>query len=259
MTTPLDPPLDPDPRLSQPESPASSSEPQRPRRVLFSALIALGAVLIAGGGAATIRELTRSATPAEAAAALQQEIGTRWERLPAGKIFPATISYPDADGNPTVAHLVGIAPPASCRAALGATGYANFRRYGCATILRATYVDGSGALVATVGIAVVRTPTAAGKAATIAASLGANDGLDTVAFGGTISGQFADTARGIQGGIARGPYVFLFTAGFADGQPGVAALQQDAALTAFGTGVDTGLAAVLTRHGKPCQMKDIKC
>jgi hypothetical protein len=266
MTTPSDPfdPFDPGLGLSQPvpeQDPQASRSVQRrrPRRVLSVALIALAAVLIAGGAAALARELTRHATPAEAAAALQREIATRWERLPAGKIFPATVRYQDAAGNSMVAHQVGIAPPASCRAALEPTGYGLLRGLGCATVLRATYVDESGGLATTVGVAVLRSPSAARRAANDAVSLAPSDGLHAVAFGGTITDQFGDAARGIQGGLAGGPYVFLYTAGFTDGLPGTAAAQQQAELQAFGTGVDTGLQAVLTGHGKPCNMKDIKC
>jgi hypothetical protein len=264
MTTPLEPPLDPGLGLSQPEPAVIPGEPRpsprpRRRRALFVALIALGAVLIAGGGAALVRELTRSATPAEAAAALQQEIATRWERLPAGKIFPATIIYPDSENNSMFARLVGIAPPASCRTALGAGGFANLRHLGCTTILRATYVDASGALATTVGVAVLKSPSAGRQAALIADSQGLSDGLHVVTFGGTTAAQFGDAARGLQGGLAAGSYILRYTVGFTDGQPGVAAQQQDALLANFGDGVSTGLRVALIEHGNPCEMKDIKC
>lgn len=258
MTTPLDP-VDPGLGLSQPAEASPRAQRRRPRRVVFVALVAAGAVLIAGGGAALFRELTRSATPAEAKAALQQEIATRWERLPAGKIFPATIRYQDAEGNPMLARLVGIAPPASCRAALEPAGYRLVRGLGCATMLRATYVDQSGALAITVGIAVLRSPAAARQAASIVLSLAPGDGLHALTFGGTIADQFGDAARGVQGGLPGGRYAFLFTAGFTDGQPSTAATQEQAELQSFGNSVDTGLQVVLTGHGNPCRMKDIKC
>jgi len=256
MTTPLDPGLG----LSQPEPEASPSvQRRRPRRVLFVALITLGVVLIAAGGAALGRELTRKATPAEEAAAMQQEIASRWERLPAGRIFPATVSYSDFAGNKMLARLVGISPPVSCRAAFEPAGYAIVRGLGCATILRATYVDASGALVTTVGVAVLRSPDAAFKAANIDVMKGPGDALRAVTFGGTIAGQFGDAARGAQGAAAGGPYLFLYTAGFTDGLPATAAAPQQEELSAFGRGVDIGLQSVLTGHGKPCDMKDIKC
>jgi hypothetical protein len=262
MTTPLDPGFglfEPEPE-PEPEPEASPSVPRRrPRKVLFVAFVALGAVLIAGGAATLFRELTRKATPAEANAALQLEIATRWERIAAGKIFPATIRYSDSSGNSTVAHLVGIAPEASCRAALEPASYALVRGLSCATMLRATYIDDSGALATTVGVAVLRSPAAATQAANDAVSLAPSDGLHAVTFGGTTSDQFGDAARGTQGGLAGGPYIFLYTAGFTDGQPGTAAAQQEAELMSLGQGVDTGLKAVLTGHGKPCNMKDIKC
>ena len=260
MTTPLDP----GPGLSQPEpepDPEASPSPQRrpPHQVWFLALIALGAVLIASGAAALINELTRPPSAAEAAAALQQEIATRWERLPAGKIFPATIRYQDSDGNWMVAHRVGIARPASCRAALDSAGDKLVRGLGCATILRATYVDASGALATTVGVAVLRSPAEARQAARIAVSLAPSNGLHAVTFGGTVAGEFGDAARGMQGGVAGGPYIFLYTTGFTDGQPSTAAAQRRADLVSFGAGVDAGLRVVLTGHGEPCEMKDIRC
>jgi hypothetical protein len=268
MTTPLDPGyglFEPEPEPEpeherEPEPEASPSVPRRrSRRVVFVALLTVGALLIAGGAAALVRELTRHATPAEATAALQQEIASRWQRLPAGKIFPATVRYQDADSNSLLARLVGIAPPASCQSALEPAGYSLVRGLGCATMLRATYVDASGALAITVGIAVMRSPREARLAASDALSMAPGDGLHALTFGGTITDQFGDAARGIQGGLAGGPYVFLFTAGFTDGQPTTAAAQQETELQTFGNTLVPGLEVVLTGHGKPCNMKDIKC
>jgi hypothetical protein len=261
MTTPLDPGFglfEPEPEPGPAPEASPSEPPRRPRRVLFVAFIALGAVLIAGGAATLYRELTRAATPAEANAAVRQEIATRWERIPAGKIFPATVSYTDPQGDTMIARLVGIAPPASCSVALEAESNADLRGLGCATILRATYVDASGALAATVGVAVLRSPSSAVKASSIG-TLGPGNGLHAVPFAGTITGQFGDAARGMQGAAAGGPYLFLYTAGFTDGLPGPAAAGQQGELTSFGSGVDAVLQAVLTGHGKPCTMKDIKC
>lgn len=260
MTTPFDPGYG----FSQPEpQPDPAARPRaarrRPRRVLFVALLTIGVLLIAGGAAALVRELTRAATPAETSAALQQEIATRWERLPAGKIFPATTHYSDAAGNVMLARLVGIAPPASCRAGLEPSDYKLVRGLGCATMLRATYVDASGTLAITVGIAVLRSPAAARQASNIAVSLAAGDGLHALTFSGTITDQFGDAARGVQGGLAGGPYAFLYTAGFTDGQPTTAAVQEQDELQSFGNSVATGLEGALTGHGKPCNMKDITC
>lgn len=260
MTTPLDPGLwlgQPEPE-PEPEYPPTAQR-RRPRRVLFVALIAIGVLLIVGGVGALGREMTRAATPAEASAALQKEIATRWERLPAGKIFPATVGYTDAEGTSRVARLVGIAPRASCQAALGAAGYAVVHGLGCAAILRATYIDGSGALAATIGIAVLRSPAAAQQAWSSVPTLSTVDGLRSVPFSGTAADQFGDPARGTQGGMASGPYLYLYTAGFTDGLPAAAAADQQSELNAFGTGVDVSLEAVLTGHSAPCTMKDIAC
>jgi len=239
---------------------ASPSVPRRrSRRVVFVALLVVGVLLIIGGAGALVREMTRKATTTEANAAMQLEIASRWQRLPAGKIFPATLPYQDSDSNTLDARLVGIAPPESCQAALEPAGYQLVRGLGCATMLRATYVDASGAIAITVGIAVLRSPRAARLAASDAVSLAPGDGLHALTFGGTITDQFGDAARGVQGGLSSGPYTFLFTDGFTDGQPTTAAAQEETELQSFGNTLIPGLESVLTGHGKPCNMKDIKC
>jgi len=256
MTTPLDP----GPWVSQPEPTASPSVPRRrSRRVVFVALLVVGVLLIAGGAAALVRELTRKATTAEANAALQIEIASRWERLPAAKIFPATLPYQDSESNTMDARLVGIAPPASCQAALEPAGYQLVRGLGCTTMLRATYVDASGAIAITIGIAVLRSTRAARLATSDAVSLAPGDGLHALTFGGTVTDQFGDAARGVQGGLSSGPYAFLFTAGFTDGQPTTAATQEETELQSIGNTLVPALESVLTGHGKPCNMKDITC
>jgi hypothetical protein len=53
----------------------------------------------------------RRPTQAQISAAGQREFTVLWQRLPAGKIFPASVGYVNSLGAKTTATLVGIAPP----------------------------------------------------------------------------------------------------------------------------------------------------
>lgn len=257
MTTPLDPEL---PWLRPPEPVVHRhARRRRQRRLPVIVLLVLGLACLAAGGVVLVRELTRAPTRAEQATALQREIATRWQRLSAGQVFPATLSYQDATGDSVVARRVGIAPPAACRSALEPGAYQQVRGLGCVTILRATYVGAGGALASTVGVVVMRSPAAAQQARDALVPLRAGAGVHAVPFPGTITAQFGDAARGADSGQAAGPYLVLYTAGFTDGLPGAAATVEQDELVAFGSGLAGGLQTVLTGHGSPCRMKDIEC
>jgi hypothetical protein len=260
MTTPLDPELA-GPAAGDPG--VSSGGRRHSRRLLMLiTLTVVGLVGIAGGGAGLGLELTRTATPAEQAAAVQQEAATRWQRLPAGGVFPAQLAYGyefTFGTSRTTATLVGIAPPASCLAALEPTAYRVVRPFGCTTVLRATYVDAAGTAATTVGVAVFRSSVGAQRAQTGLTGLEPADGLHAVAYSGTVAGAFGDPSRGVFGSQVVGPYVFLYTAGFTDGIPGATANADPNELFYLGTGVVTKLVHVLTDHGRPCSMKDIRC
>jgi hypothetical protein len=231
-----------------------------PRRRLRAAIAVILALLglggIAGGGTALYLEFTRSATPAEAAAAGRAEVASRWARLAGGKIFPATVAYATSDGLQTTAYRVGIAPAASCAAALDPPVATAMRHHGCVTVLRGTYLDASGTLVTSVAVAVMASPDAAQAAATATAGL-AQAGVRAVRFGGTTATRFGDAQRGWFGEMAQGPYVLFYAAGYADGRPG--ADHASAGPTDLGLGVTQRVAAVLSGGGPPCQRKDIQC
>jgi hypothetical protein len=242
-----------------PDAVTTTDRPRRARLIALITLVVLGLAGALGGGFALHRELTRGATKAEVAAALATEIGSRWERLPAGTIFPATISYPGAAGNTTTATLVGIAPITTCRAALEPAALAQIRSAGCTTMLRATYVSAGGAIAATVGIGVLPSAAAAEKAEGELA-LQPGTGLYTLPYAGTITSSFTGAARGAAGVQFAGPYLFLYTAGYTDGQPGSTIVAGDTGeLGALGTGILSVLEKTMTSHGKPCSMRDISC
>jgi hypothetical protein len=247
------------------ETAATTDRPRRARRLAaLVTLVILGVAAVLAGGIGLRRELTRGATKAEAAAALAAEIGSRWERLPAGTIFPPTISYPDAAGNTATATLVSIAPRAACQAALEPAAALDFRRLHCITMLRATYVSAGGALAATVGIGVMRSPAAAGLAESDLLPVSPGSALYTVPYAGTITASFTNLARGAAGVQVAGPYLLLYTAGYTDGEPGTAVSVGVAAggsgeLQSLGVGILGAAEKTLTSHGVPCSMRDISC
>jgi hypothetical protein len=226
--------------------------------VVIVALILVGLAGVLGGGALLAKELTRKATKAEQSAALNKEIASRWQRLPAGKIFPATVSYTDTNGGQLTLTRVGIVPQTSCRSALDPTAFQQVRPYGCAAMLRATYVDAAGTQAVTVGIAVFPSALAAQEAQGGLQSASSGAGLYAAPIAGTIADTFGNAQRGASDAQVAGAYVVLYTAGYTDGMPASAAKANDQ-LSSMGSGVLATLEPTLSRHTSPCTMKDIKC
>lgn len=239
-------------------SPAENPDRGRGRRALGVALALIGLLLAAGGGTLLARELTRPPTKAEIAAALATEIATRWERLPAGTIFPATLTYQDANGVSATATRAGIARPARCRSALEPAAMASIRGLGCLTVLRATYAGGAGTLAVTVGVAVFGSIPAAQRAQGDLQPMQPGSGLYAIAYAGTITAGFGDAQRAAAGAQIAGPYLFLYTAGETDGMPGKAAAAS-VEPAAFGASLLTPIEKALTQHTSACAQKDIQC
>jgi len=225
---------------------------------VLAILLIVGLAAVAGGGYGLYAQLTRHATAAEARAAGQQEAATRWLRLTAGQIFPRTVSYlSTASGGRWSAHLVGIAPQASCTAATDPAAGTALMRSGCRTVLRATYADASDTLIATVGIAVM--PSSARVSAALpAVEAGVNEGVLAVPFPGTVAGLFGNAQRAVFGLRGQGPYILFDSVGFADGRVTHLA-DSDPALRDMGDGIVHALAGVFTAPGNPCREKDIRC
>jgi len=229
------------------------------RAVTLGLLIVVGLAGVGGGGAALALEMTRHATQAEQAAALRTELASRWERLPAGKIFPGTVGYVTLLGFNQTAQRIGIAPRATCAAALDPGAASVLRRYGCVAVLRATYVDASGTLAGTIGIAVMSSTSAANRAVAAASDVPANAGVRTFSLPGTLADQFTDAQRRVFFSIQSiGPYVFLYSGGYTDGRVSGSAATTPA-LADLGSGAILGVQNVLTYQGRACSMKDIKC
>jgi hypothetical protein len=234
--------------------------PPRRRRGLAAvvALTVLGLVGVLGGGAVLGTELKRKPTSAEQTAALAAEIASRWQRLPATTIFPAAITYFDASGAKTTAGLAAIARETSCQRALEPAAFQQLHGLRCTAMLRATYVDASGTLATTVGIAVLPSPAAAERVQASLDPMKAGSGLYALPAAGTLATAFGSAQRAADGAEIAGPYLLLFTAGYTDGVPGGDVTINDD-LVALGSGVLAAMDKTLTSHTRPCAMKDIQC
>jgi len=221
-------------------------------------LTAAGLAGIAGGGWLGYRAMTRPPSRAEIAAAGQAEIASRWERLTAGQMFPPQVGYTGLAGTKTSAARVGIAPRASCRAALGPAAATLLDRQGCTAVLRAAYTDASGTFVLTAGVAVMRSAAAADRAVTSLTAQRAHGGVKPVSFPGTVADQHGGGTGDWSGGFRVGPYIILFTGGYADGQP-AGVTTANPALVDLAYGVVRPLAGLLTARGSPCTRADVQC
>jgi hypothetical protein len=224
-------------------------------------------VLVLGltGFAASLLGLTMQLLPRKFTAAQQQqimawEVGKRWRVLPAGTIFPASVGYkpPDflVDGSSLslAATRIGIARQASCKAAADSAVAQVLDRNGCAALLRATYVDGTDSYVVTVGVAALPSATRADAAEAELVAPGAGPsgemrpGVHAAGFAGTIASGFTNSRRQISSSISDGPYVVLYTIGYADNRPRVPISADDYAdseMISMGMGVADSVANVL--------------
>jgi len=169
------------------------------------------------------------------------EVMRRWQLLPAGQIFPASVSYQlsaktlqDQDPLQLNAFRVSIAPPESdcAKAVTSAAAGAVLRKDGCQAVLRATYVDATRSFVMTVGVAVLPDSAAAASVHTklatlrLAAARQANGasllpaGVLVLRYGGA-GGRTYDYNRQISASFTAGPYVVMYAAGYSDGRPRV--------------------------------------
>jgi len=229
-------------------------------------LIFITGLVAAGGGVAgLIAVASRHPTQAQISAAGQREFAVLWQRLPAGKIFPASVGYVNSLGAETKATLVGIAPQSPCAAAVDARAAAVLAAAGCLTVLRATYTDASRTALATVGIAVMRNSTGADTMLRTLAA-GGHGGLLPVSFPGTVASLFTGKARETATAQSTaGPYLFLYAAGYADGRstrlgpPIGAAYLGETVTTDLGADVVTGLATAFQRPADPCSDRNVRC
>lgn len=250
-------------------SPGSPGSPGRGRRTAATAALILGLIgfAVSMTGLA-VQLLPRHFTAGEQRQIQAWEVMRRWLTVPAGQIFPASVSYQlspetlqDAAPLSLDALRVSIAPQASdcAKAVTNAAAGAVLRKNGCEAVLRATYVDATRSYVMTVGVAVLPTEAAAASAATalsqtrLAAAghaVGAvrlPAGVLVVRYKGTAA-RLYDYSRQISKGFPAGPYVVMYAAGYSDSRPRVPVSQDtysDAEMTSMARGVASSVANTL--------------
>ena len=205
------------------------------------------------------------------------EVMRRWQTMPAGQIFPASVSYQlpanllqDATPLDLDAFRVSIAPQQSdcVKAVTSAAAGAVLRRNGCEVVLRATYVDATRSYVMTVGVAVLPTEAAAASADSGLSQLSqarlavARDpvgagrpsaGVLVVRFRGVAARQY-DYNRQISASFTAGPYVVMYAAGYSDNRPRVPVSEDtysDKEMTYMALGVANSVANTLAANPAP--------
>lgn len=210
-----------------PPPPNTGSLRRRVRQVAFSMVLAAGLAGLALSAVGIAHQLLpRRFTPAQRRAISAWEMERRWRDLPAGEIFPATVSYelPSYDLGATSnlvldARRLGISPAAKCSSAATGTAVRVLSDQRCSGALRATYVDSSGSMVATVTVAVLPSTSAADDV--ISALPGSSTDrmvIRALSIAGTPAAGFDDDDRQLSRTEAVGPYVIMVTVGFSDGR-----------------------------------------
>jgi hypothetical protein len=214
-----------------------------------------GLVLGLGGLAVAVTGITFQMLPRRFTATQQREIvaweiAKRWRALPAATIFPATVSYHlpgyALDGSQTLslrARRLGVAAAGPCASGAGPAAALILRRSGCIALLRATYADSTGSLVATVGVAVLPGDSAAVAVQAKLAAAGPRDlpgSVRPAPVTGTLAARFDLAQRQLSWNTHVGPYVILTTLGYADGRPRVR-VAADYYLSEEMTSLDQGL------------------
>jgi hypothetical protein len=194
----------------------------------IAVLLVIGLCGLAAGAAGAVRQIL----PREFSAAQQSQIQTwemtrRWRALPAGQIFPPTEQYQvpqlalnSAEGLSLKARRLSIAPAGDCGKAVSKAAAAVLAAGRCTTVLRATYLDASGSMVVTVGVAALPTISAATVASDRLAGVIHNQSLAVHAFpvARSAAASFRQAQRQFSLAMPAGPFVVFATAGFADGR-----------------------------------------
>ena len=255
----------------------SPGSPGRGRGRRVAAVIALilglaGFVVSAIG--VTIQLMPRHFSASEQRQIEAWEVMRRWQTMPAGKIFPASVAYQlhakvlqDVVPLNLSAIRVSIAPqePDCAKAVSSSTAGAALRKNGCEAVLRATYVDATRSYVMTVGVAVLPNAAAAASADSglapprltaareASARGGLPGGIQVVGFAGAAAGAY-DYHRQISKSFRAGPYLIMYAAGYADSRPRVPVTDDpysDAEMTSMAAGVAHSVARTLAATPAP--------
>jgi hypothetical protein len=197
----------------------------RPERTgLAIAAVMLGIAGLAASLAGLIGQVQpRQLSPAQQQKVAAWEVASRWRAWPAGRLFPASAGYQlpwtlfqAKSGLTMTAHRVGIARQSTCAASLDRRLALVLGRDGCEEVLRATYTDSTGSFVATVAVVIMR-----GNAPAVSSLPGRHGlppGVRAVHFRGTLAARFGNPQRQMTGASVHGPYLILYTTGYADGR-----------------------------------------
>jgi hypothetical protein len=240
---------------------------------VIALILGLAGFAVAAFGVA-VQLLPRQFTASQQRQIEAWEVMRRWHTMPAGKIFPASVSYqlPARVLQDTVplsldAIRVSIAPQESdcVKAVTSEPAAATLHRNRCEAVLRATYVDATRSYVMTVGVAVLPNAVAATSADSglttprLAVARQASiqrqlpGGVLLVRFRGADAGRY-DYHRQISASFAAGPYLVMYAAGYADGRPRVPVAQDkysDAEMTSMAEGVARTVAHTLAASPAP--------
>ena len=235
----------PEPDQSWPDGPGSNSHSEfrpagdtagaarptrrwrrRARLTAFGSLLTAGMIGLAFSAVGLAHQLLpRQFTVAQRRAISAWEVERRWRAFPAGKIFPASVPYylapnlVNANSGLTLnARLLGISPETSCARAASGKAVRVLRMHGCSDALRATYVDASGSLVATVAVAVLPSTAAARAVVSEFSGSGARhaEPVRALAIARTAAAGFGAAQRELSYTARAESYVIMATAGFAD-------------------------------------------
>jgi hypothetical protein len=171
--------------------------------------------------------LPRQFTVAQRRQIAAWELERRWRSLPADAIFPNSVTYTvpgidlNSDSNLALqARLLSVSPTTGCAGAVTGMAAQLLSKYGCTAAMRATYVDSSGALVATLVVAVL--PDTAAEHVVVEDLVGSGSTspvlVRTLRAADTPAAGFGGPQRQLTQAAGAGPYVILSTAGFADGR-----------------------------------------
>jgi hypothetical protein len=230
------------------------------RRLALAALV-LGALAVVFSGYQVYGAIMpRKFTPGQQAKIMAWEVASRWRQLPAGTIFPASVTYPppqqlqDGGTLTLTTRRLGIAPQVTCPQGADAAAASVLGPGGCEALLRATYVDGTGSFLVTIGVAAFPSAAQASVAEQRLSAPGTTrsgalaPGVQAVPFAGTRASGFTNARRQLSGSLSAGPYVVLYTIGYADGRPRVAVSGDGytfAEMTAMGEGLAGKIAGLL--------------
>src|SRR5208282_3426254 len=243
--------------------------PRRGRRAAAILALILGLVgFVVSMTAVAIQLLPRQFTAGQQRQIEAWEVMRRWQTMPAGQIFPASVSYTlsaqvlqDAAPLNLNALRVSIAPQQSdcAKAVTSAAAGAVLRRDGCQAVLRATYVDATRSYVMTVGVAVLPTAAAAadagaGMAQTRLAVARDADGAGRLPAGVLVvrfhgaAAPLYDYNQQISYSFTVGPYVLMYAVGYSDSRPRLPVAEDrysDDEMTSMAQGVAQSVADTL--------------